>query len=91
MKLWLTRVYGGKYLLTALRPMITQIRGFKDKSGNPILDAFEKPGEPIAVRYLCEGGIHSLFGKEFPYLIPIKIEITAKEIDKIGENVVDSA
>ncbi len=83
MKLWLTRVHGGRYILTALRPTITQIKGFKTDKGEPIFDAFERPGEPIAVRYLCEGGIKSLFGKDFPYLEPIKIELTAKELNKL--------
>lgn len=83
MKLWLTRVNGGRYLLTLLKPLIMPIRGVKGPDGQPVLDAFEKGGEPIAVRYLCEGGIRSLFGKDFPYLVPIKIELTAKEIRKI--------
>ncbi len=89
MKLWLTRVNGGRYLLTLMKPLIMPIRGYKDKEGNPVLDAFERVGEPIAVRYLCEGGIKSLFGKEFPYLVPTKIELTAKEIEKISKISID--
>ncbi len=83
MKLWLTRVNGGRYLLTLMKPLIMPIRGVKGPDGQPVLDAFERGGEPIAVRYLCEGGIRSLFGKDFPFLVPTKIELTAKEIDKI--------
>lgn len=86
MKLWLTRCHGGRFILTALKPTITQIRGFKNPDGSAIYDAFERPGEPIAVRYLCEGGIKSLFKKEFPYLKPIKIELTAKEIEEIKDS-----
>lgn len=89
MKLWLTRCYGGRYILTALKPTITQIRGLRGPNGEEILDAFERPGEPIAVRYLCEGGIRSLFGKDFPLLQPTKIDLTAKEIEKINEINVD--
>ncbi len=89
MKLWLTRCYGGRYILTALKPTITQIRGLKGPNGETISDAFERPGEPIAVRYLCEGGIRSLFGKDFPLLQPVKIDLTAKEIEKINEKDVD--
>jgi hypothetical protein len=83
MKLWLTRCNGGRYLLTALRPTISPIRGFRDPDGHQVMDAFEHDGEPIAVRYLCEGGIKTLFGKEFPYLIPVKVELEAHEIAKI--------
>lgn len=89
MKLWLTRCYGGRYILTALKPTITQIRGLKGPNGEQIFDAFERPGEPIAVRYLCEGGIRSLFKKDFPLLVPVKIDLTAKEIEKINEIDVD--
>lgn len=89
MKLWLTRCHGGRYILTALKPTITQIRGFRGPNGEEIFDAFERPGEPIAVRYLCEGGIRSLFKKDFPYLTPVKIELTAKEIEEIIKKDVD--
>ena len=89
MKLWLTRVNGGRYLLTLLKPLISPIRGVKGPDGKPVLDAFEREGEPIAVRYLCDGGIRSLFGRDFPHLVPTKIELTAKEIDKISKIDVD--
>lgn len=89
MKLWLTRCYGGRYLLTAMKPFILPIRGVKGPDGQPVMDAFERGGEPIAVRYLCEGGVRSLFGHDFPFLEPTKIEITAKEIEKIPKIVVD--
>ncbi len=68
-----------------MKPLISPIRGVKGPDGQPVLDAFEREGEPIAVRYLCEGGIKSLFGKDFPYLVPIKIDLTAKEIEKINK------
>lgn len=83
MKLWLTRCHGGRYLLTAMKPLILPIRGYKTEAGEPVYDAFERGGEPIAVRYLCEGGIRSLFKKDFPFLTPIKIEISASEVQNM--------
>ena len=72
MKLWLTKVHGGRYLVTALKPIIARIRG------TPHMDAFERVGEPIAVRYLCEGGIKSLLGTTLEPLVPTKVEVTAE-------------
>jgi hypothetical protein len=78
MKLWLTRCNGGRYLLTVLKPKIAPIKGVYDENGLPVEDAFEVTGEPIAVRYLCEGGIRSLFGRTLPPLTPTKIELEAR-------------
>lgn len=75
MKLWLTKCHGGRYLLTALRPTISRIRGTE------FLDAFERVGEPIAVRYLCEAGVVSLLGTTLPELTPTKIEINASLLE----------
>jgi hypothetical protein len=71
-KLWLTKCDGGRYYLTKLRPIIARIRG-TDR-----FDAFERTGEPIAVRHLCAPGIVALFGSELEPLVPTKIEVTAK-------------
>lgn len=71
MKLWLTQVNGGRYMLTLLRPTIATIRG------TAIRDAFERPGEPIAVKHLCAAGVRSLFGREFAPLTPTKVNLTA--------------
>lgn len=71
MKLWLTRVFGDRYLLTALKPTIRTIRGTQH------LDAFSQPGEPIDVRHLCAPGIKALLGVELEPLTPTKVEVTA--------------
>jgi hypothetical protein len=76
-------------MLTAIRPTITEIKGVADDNGNPIFDAFERAGEPVSIRHLCESGIKSLMGRDFPPLVPIKIELGAKEIDKKIKKVVD--
>lgn len=59
-------------MLTLFKPTIARIRGTEN------LDAFEKVGEPIAVKHLCEPGIKSLLGETLPPLTPTKIEIDAK-------------
>lgn len=74
MKIFLTRVHGGRYLLTALKPIIRTIRG------TPHLDAFSQPGEPIDVRHLCAAGIVALLGHELPELTPTKITIEASVV-----------
>ena len=60
------------------KPKIAPIKGVYDENGLPVEDAFEMVGEPIAVRYLCEGGIRSLFGKTLPPLTPTKIKLEAR-------------
>jgi hypothetical protein len=72
MKLWLTQCHGGRCLMTVLKPTIASIRGTEH------LDAFEQVGEPIAVRYLCEGGIKALLGTMPEPLTPTRIELTAR-------------
>lgn len=72
MKLWLTKCHGGRYLLTVLKPTIHRIRGTRN------LDAYEVPGEPIAVRYLCEPGVRALLGRTLEPLQSERIELTAK-------------
>lgn len=74
MRLWLTKCDGGRYLLTALPPVIACIRGTTRH------DAFERTGEPIAVRYLCEPGIVSALGRALPPLVPTKVELHLKII-----------
>lgn len=79
MKLWLTRVHGGRYLATRLRPVIRTIRG------TDTLDAFAQPGEPIDVRHLCPAGVHALLGRELPELEPTRINVTAEVLESIQE------
>ncbi len=79
MKLWLTKCHGGRYLLTVFKPTIARIRGTE------YFDAFERVGEPIAVRYLCEAGIVSLFKTTLPPLTPTKIEITGSFLADLKE------
>ena len=76
MKLWLTQVDGGRFLLTVLEPIIARIRGTER------FDAFERVGEPIAVRYLCAPGILALMGRLPPPLTPTKIELSAKFLER---------
>jgi len=58
-------------MVTLFKPIIARIRGTE------YMDAFEKVGEPIAVKHLCEPGIKSLLGLTLEPLTPTKIEITA--------------
>lgn len=75
-KMWLTRVHGGRYLITLFEPVIAKIRGTDH------LDAFERVGEPIAIRYLCEGGVKSFIGEHLPPLTPTRVELSVTILDK---------
>jgi hypothetical protein len=79
-KLWLTKCDGGRYMLTALCPTIARIRGTTK------MDAFERVGEPINVKHLCEPGIKAFLGVELEPLEPTKIEITGKLLSNIKKN-----
>lgn len=76
MRLWLTKCHGGRYLLTVFRPTIHRIRG------TPHDDAYEIPGEPIAVRYLCEPGVKALIGTTLEPLTPTRIRLTGALLQK---------
>jgi hypothetical protein len=69
MKLWLTKCHGGRYMLTALSPKIASIRG------TPHRDAFERAGEPVSARHLCEPGVLKIFGAILEPLIPTRVEL----------------
>ncbi len=72
MKLWLTKCHGGRYMLTALKPTIGRIRG------TPNHDAFERMGEPVSARHLCEFGVTALFQTTVPPLTPTRVELNGK-------------
>ncbi len=69
-------------MLTVLPPVIAEIKGLRDAiSGAPIFDAFERAGEPVAVRHLCQGGVKALLGTLPPYLSPTQIDLDANYAD----------
>lgn len=72
---WLTRCFGGRSMLTTLKPVIHRIYGTRH------LDAFEAPGEPTAIRHLCEGGVRRLFGFLPDPLVSVHVRLTAERID----------
>ena len=72
MKIFLTRVRGGRYMFTALPPIRARIRG------TPHEDMFERIGEPIAVKHLCPDGVKSFFGVDLQELETVRVEVTAR-------------
>lgn len=62
-------------MLTHLKPEIHRILGTRS------LDAFEVPGEPTAVRHLCEAGVLAMFGELPEPLVSRRIRLTAQFID----------
>lgn len=66
-------------MLTLLKPAIARIRGTSH------FDAFERLGEPISVRHLCEAGIFTAISQTLPELIPTKVELTIKVIQKSAD------
>lgn len=79
MKAYLTKVHGGRYMVTLFKPIIRTIRGTTH------LDAFSVPGEPIDVRHLCAPGIKALLGYELEPMVPTKIELTAVEMKSLSQ------
>jgi hypothetical protein len=71
MHCYLTKVHGGRYLLTRLAPIVRTIRGTQT------LDAFSQPGEPLDVRHLCEPGVVAMLGHTLEPLMPTKIKLSA--------------
>lgn len=47
MKLWLTKEHNGTFMLTALLPMIEEIRGVGQRA------VYMRPGDPVGVRHIC--------------------------------------
>lgn len=56
-KLWLTKGFDNRYLLTYFKPLIERIYGTKKKG------VYLKTGEPVGVMGLCEDGIKMLLPK----------------------------
>lgn len=74
MTLWLTRQRDGNYMLTRLRPLVTAVRGTRER------DAYMLPGEPIGIRHLCAAGVAALIGVTLEPLQSIQVEVSARAL-----------
>jgi len=73
MKLWLSRQHDGRYILTALRPVIAVI-GRTGRYG-----VYARPGDPVILRHLCEPMVETLLpGLELEELHSVRVEVTAE-------------
>jgi hypothetical protein len=77
MKLWLSKVHNGRYILTVLKPLRTKV------VGHDFEDLYEHPGEPFARgNSYCEPGIQAAFGVTLDPLCSIKIEVSGASVGK---------
>lgn len=75
---YLTKCRSGLYMMTALRPVACKVNGTNE------IDAFEKAGEPIAIRHICELLITLIFDKataDIKIAEPVKIQIRAEILE----------
>lgn len=73
-KLWLTRQYDGKYMLTELPPVYEKV-GDAD-----YVDVYFKPGEPQGVRNLCYRILFIFGAKPLKKLESIQVEIEGRTL-----------
>ncbi len=73
MRLWLTRRLNGQYALTAMRPVIAQVRG-----AGGLRDVYLQPGEPIGVLNLCALGIRAAVKRELRPLQPMRVRLSMR-------------
>lgn len=71
MKLWASKRKNARYLLTAMRPALTPVRGTASR------DYYTPPGDPIGVD-VCEAGFEALTSMNLDDFGQVRIELTAK-------------
>ncbi len=71
--LWLTKVDGGRYLITKTKPVRGRILGTRKQE----MDA---PFDPLAFRHICEASVLFLSGKTLKPLTPTRIRMTVEYI-----------
>lgn len=69
--LWLTKVDGGRYIITKTKPIKGRILGTR----TPEMDA---PFDPLAFRQICEASVIYLAGNALPPLTPVRIRMTVE-------------
>jgi hypothetical protein len=69
--LWLTKVDGGRYLITKTKPVRGRILGTRK-------DEMDAPFDPLAFRHICEASVIYLSGKVLPPLTPTRIRMTVE-------------
>lgn len=71
--LWLTKVDGGRYIITKTKPIKGRIFGTRKME----MDA---PFDPLAFRHICEPSVIYLSGKPLPPLTPTRIRMTVEYV-----------
>lgn len=74
--MWLTRVQGGRYYLTHLKPVIHRVYGTRR------MDVYARYGEPTEVKHLCEPGVLRQFGSLGELLVPRKVRLMAEFVEE---------
>jgi hypothetical protein len=72
--LWLTKVDGGRYIITRLKPVSGRIKGTR----RPEMDS---PFDPMIFRHICEASVINLAGAPLPPLQPKRIRMTVDYVD----------
>jgi hypothetical protein len=74
MKLWLTCDEGcGLHSLWAFEPVQRRVAGTNRTAW------YAKPGEPIAIRYLCQDGVRTVIGRMLGPDECVRVTLTLKE------------
>lgn len=71
--LWLTKVDGGRYMITKTKPIRGRILGTR----KPEMDA---PFDPLSFRHICEQSVIYLGGKTLEPFTPTRIRMTVEYV-----------
>ena len=69
--LWLTKVDGGRYLITKTKPVRGRIFGTRK-------DEMDAPFDPLSFRHICEASVIYLMGSTLPPLTPRRIRMSVE-------------
>ncbi len=75
LRLWLTRQRDGNYMVTATKPVMTEVMG------TGVKDAYIEPGEPIGVRHLCPLGVRMMWGIELAKCESRRVKFTGELLE----------
>ena len=69
--LWLTKVEGGRYMITKTKPIRGRILGTRK-------DEMDASFDPLSFRHICEASVIYLGGRTLPPLTPTRIKMTVE-------------
>jgi len=72
LKLWLSRLRSGRYLITQYKPILATI------GDTDVKDLYIKSGEPVGIPSMCSGILKLVGSKPLKRLESVKIELEGK-------------